>query len=238
MKTDEEIAAEKVAEEAAAAEAKKIEDAKIAAAAIKVPEGVSPEVMAAAVAAQVELALKDLKLKLDGAFTERDKALAESARFKEDQDAAKLAKLREDGKDKEANDLIAAKAAAENTALREANVKLTRDIEVRNAVSAYSFKNETAAKLATQQIVEELVQNEQGVWVHKSGVSIPEYVKLFKSNSENEFLFKPKINSGSGETQTNADGTPTIKKTTSIFDRPVADVLKDAAEGNLPHQKR
>jgi len=198
------------------------------------------EDMNKAISDAVAEGLKDIKGKLDGAFGERDEALAKVAQQVEKDRLAELERLKEDGKHTEAHALELATERATNEALRTTNVQLTRDIDVRTALASYDFKNENAAKLATQQVVQDLVQNEQGLWIHKSGVSIAEFVKLFSANTENEFLFKPKVNNGSGNGspqpangQGNDNGKPT-----SIFERSQADVLKDAAEGNLPHQRQ
>ena len=55
--------------------------------------------------------------------------------------------------------------------------------------------------MAYDRMVRGMVQDENGAWIHKSGVSIKEYVDHFKKSDENSFLFKAKVNSGAG-TQT------------------------------------
>jgi len=176
--------------------------------------------------------LKDIKGKLDNAYSSRDDALKKLAIFEQKEREAELLRLNEEGKFKEAFDLQLAQERAKIEALQARNIELTRDIEVKNALSSLPFKNESAARMAYRTIVSELVQNEDGVWVHQSGGSIEDYVKIF--SEQNNFLLEQKVSTGPGVTQTKGTSPPTTTK--SIFDMSQEDVLKLALEGKLPRR--
>lgn len=190
--------------------------------------------------------LKDIKGKLDGAFAKRDEAL----KAKEDSDKklaelekekrdAELLKLQEEGKHKEVYEAQLATLKAEKDAadkekedLKRANALLSRDIVIKTVVSKYAFQSDTAAKFVARDLTDQAVCNENGVWVHKTGITLDEYMETFQKDETNAFLFKQKRSSGSGSqtTQTTAD----TNASKSLFERSQAEVLKMAAEGKLP----
>ena len=185
------------------------------------------------VQAGIDNALKDIKTKLDKSYEARDAALAKIKEFEQKDREAELKRLQEEGKHKEAFDLQLAEERAKREALEKRNIELTRDIEVRNALASHPFRNDNASEMAYREIVGQLVQNEQGVWVHKSGVSVKDFVKTFAEHSDNEFLFKPKVNSGSGSGGSKAGDNSSGEKK-SLFAMSQEEVLKMAREGKLP----
>ena len=185
------------------------------------------------VQAGIDNTLKDIKTKLDKSYEARDAALAKIKEFEQKDREAELKRLQEEGKHKEAFDLQLAEERAKREALEKRNIELTRDIEVRNALASHPFRNDNASEMAYREIVGQLVQNEQGVWVHKSGVSVKDFVKTFAEHSDNEFLFKPKVNSGSGSGGSKAGDNSSGEKK-SLFNMSQEEVLKMAREGKLP----
>lgn len=175
--------------------------------------------------------LKPIKDKLDGAYAARDEALRKIAEYEQKDKEAELKRLQEEGKHKEAYELQLAEEKAKREVLEKRNIELTRDITLRNILNGLAFRSTTASEMAYKEIVDQLTQSENGTWVHRSGVSVDDFVKSFAENDNNSFLFTPKISSGSGSstvTNTNNSNQPT-----SIFDMSQDEVLKRAREGKL-----
>ena len=179
---------------------------------------------------KVAESLKDIKAKLDNAYSARDEAFKKVADFEQKEREAELARLKEEGKHKEAYELQLAQERAKIETLERRNIELTRDIEVKNVLGTLPFKNEAAANIAYKMVVAELVQNESGEWVHKAGSSINEYVKQFVE--VNNFLFEQKVSTGPGVTAVKPS-TPSSSPSKSIFSMTQEEVLKLAAEGKL-----
>ena len=190
----------------------------------------NPEIQALVKAAVAE-ELKDVKAKLDAAYGKRDEALQRVAEFEQKERDAEVARLQEEGKHREAFELQLAEMKASKDALIKRNIELTRDIDTRNALAGFSFRNEKAAKMAFEEVTGQLVQNEAGEWVHKSGVTVKDFVKAFAENEDNAFLFKQKQNSGNGSQDPKP---PQGGKPKSLFEMSQDEVLKMAAEGKLP----
>lgn len=183
------------------------------------------------VAEQVAEQLKEIKGKLDGAFSQRDEALRKVAEFEEKERLANIEKMKAEGKLKEAHEAEMAAERAKRETAEKRITELTRDNTVRAALGGLDFRNEAASNMAYQQIINQFVQNDQGEWVHKSGASITDFVSNFAKDTANEFLFKPKVNSGGGTTTTSSSDSTTSKK--SLFSMTQAEVLALAAEGKL-----
>jgi hypothetical protein len=182
---------------------------------------------------RLEKELAPIKANLDKAYAARDAALKKNAEFEAKEREQTLKKLEEDGKHKEAFEMRLAEEKATNEALRKQNTELSRDVAVRDALKSYTFRNDKASDMAYKEIVSNLVQNEQGQWVHRTGISIKDYCEAFSRDDEQSFLFKAKVNTGGGS-QGSGAGTgeaPTGKK--SLFNMSQAEVLKLAAEGKL-----
>lgn len=131
----------------------------------------------ALVAQRVEEALKPIKENLDKAYGARDEAQKKVKEFERLQREAELKRLQDEGKHKEAYEMQLKERESEIEALKRRNVELTRDIEVRNALGAYPFRNDNATEMAYREIVGNLIQDDKGNWVHKSGIPIRDFVK-------------------------------------------------------------
>lgn len=180
--------------------------------------------------------LKPIKEKLDRAFAERDELARKLAEKEQKDREAEIQRLKDAGRESEALNMQLASEKAAREAAERRNIELTRDIDLKDALVGLPFKNDKALKLAQSEITAELVQDEQGIWKHKSGVSIKDYAKLFADNPANEFLFKAKVNNGAGDVTTTSTSTTTTPK--SIFEMTQEEVLKQAAAGKLPRRKR
>lgn len=181
--------------------------------------------------------LKDIKSKLDNAYGARDAALAKAAEYERKEREAEIKRLEAEGKVKEAFELQLAQEKAARDAAEKRITELTRDSEVRGALLGLNFRNDKAGEMAYQQVVSDLVKDEKGNWIHKSGVSIKEFVKAFSDNEDNSFLFKPKASSGGGSSSNSSSSSATTKNT-SLFTMSQEEVLKMAREGKLPRKTR
>jgi len=179
----------------------------------------------------IDEALKPLKEKVDKAYSERDEALVKIKEHEERLRKEELERLEAEGKHKEAYEARLRDEEAKRQALEKQNIELTRDIEVKNELSKYEFRNQNARNMAFRDISGDLVRNDKGVWVHKDGDSVENIVKAYVESAENSFLLKPKVSSGSGteiiETNNSSGGNK------SLFDLPQSEVLNMAAKGNL-----
>jgi len=147
--------------------------------------------------------LQDIKGKLDSAYEIRDEAIKEAAKIKEEQKTVQINKLEEEGKHKEVYELKLADLEGKLEARNSQITELTRNQAVREAISGLEFRNESASKMAYTEILSDLIQDENGAWIHKSGISIKEFASLYRKDDEKSFLFKPKQSSGVNT------GTPT-----------------------------
>jgi hypothetical protein len=187
--------------------------------------------------------LADIKKKLDGAYASRDTALAEAEALKLKEREAEKKALEEQGKYKELYELqlkerdeeIARERAAK-TALEQRNTELSRDVQLKDALKGLNFRNGSAQDMAYGEIANQLVRNDKGEWVHKTGISIADFVVGYAKNEEKSFLFKAKSSSGGGSTTTEVT-TTTTNPGKSLFSMKQADVLKLAEEGKLPQRK-
>lgn len=180
----------------------------------------------------VEERLTKIKASLDKAYTERDAAVKERVRLEEEKKQARMKALEDEGKHKEVAEMKLAELT-EKLALAESKVtELTRDSAVRNALSGLDFRSERSNQMAYRDIIDQLVQDpETGAWIHKSGVSIKDYVSQYVKNEDNSFLFKPKNNSGGGSN--NMGGTPKLDPNKKLTDMTTEEMLQLAAAGKL-----
>ena len=190
----------------------------------------NPEIQAMIKSAVTE-AVKDVKVKLDAAYAKRDEALQKVSEFEQKERDLEIKRLQDAGKEREAFELQLAELKANQETLQKRNLELSRDVDARQALSAFAFRSEKAAKMAFDEVTSQLVQNEKGEWVHKSGVTVKDFVKTFAENEDNAFLFKQKQNSGNGS-QNIPPSSNTTKK--SLFEMTQDEVLQMAAEGKLP----
>jgi hypothetical protein len=180
----------------------------------------------------VEERLAKIKANLDKAYQERDNAVRERVRLEDEAKQAKLKQMEADGKHKEIAEMKLAELT-EKLALAESKVtQLTRDSAVRNALTGLDFRNERSSDMAYRDILDQLVQDpETGSWIHKSGVTIKDFVQQYVKNEDNSFLFKPKNNSGGGSG--NVNGTPKLDPNKKLSEMSQQDVLALAAAGKL-----
>jgi hypothetical protein len=181
----------------------------------------------------IQEALGELKENLKKVEDAKKDALTRVHELEQKERDAEIARLKEEGKHKEAYEAELADLRAKNEALEKMNTELTRNSEVSSKLNSYEFRTEKARNMAMQEITDALVKNEQGIWVHKSGQSIDEFIEAFAKDESNSFLFKQKQSQGSGTshpgTATPAS-TPTSK---SLFEMSQAEVLEMARKGQL-----
>jgi hypothetical protein len=128
--------------------------------------------------------------------------------------------------EKRYNDLL-----VETNAVKQQNLELTRDSEVRDCLREAKFRSGKAAKMAFQEIADQLVKNDQGQWVHRTGVSIADFAKAFLADDANSFLLEAKPSSGTGTPA--PTGAPSSNQNKSLFAMSQEEVMKLAAEGKL-----
>lgn len=186
---------------------------------------------------RVESSLREIKDKLDNAYKARDEALKKIAEVEQKEKEAQRKQLEEQGKFKELYELHLAEEKAKVAALERRNIELARDVAVRDALKALPFRNDIASDMAYKTVVDQLVQNDKGEWIHRSGISVKDFVETFQKDENNSFLFKPKVNSGTGSSES-ATGSSSTSNIKSLFDLPQAEVLKLAMEGKLPRRGR
>ncbi|HPG64644.1 MAG TPA: hypothetical protein PLE82_04835 [Saccharofermentans sp.] len=189
--------------------------------------------IAALVQQQLDEKLRDIKQKLDSAYSERDEALRKTQDANEALKQANLKRLEEEGKHKEALEIRLADEQAVNAALKKHNVELTRDNAVRNELRALEFRNQNAYDMAFRSLVDSLTLDTASNTWSQAGVSIREAVKDFAANPEQQFLFKPKANSGGGQGDITDKPADTSNKNKSLFSRTQAEVLAMAEKGLL-----
>ena len=91
--------------------------------------------------------------------------------------------------------------------------------------------------MAFDEVTSQLVQNEKGEWVHKSGVAVKDFVKTFAENEDNAFLFKAKVSTGGGGSGPKKEGDTSSGDTGSLFKKSQDEVIKLAMEGKLPSRR-
>jgi len=225
--------AEETAEtERKAAEAKAEADRKAAG-----ESGADSELVAKLVKERLDAELAGIKTSLNNAYAARDALQAKLAKIEAEEREANLKRLAEEGKHKEAYEIQLAEERAANAALAKRNTELSRDVTVREAIRELQFRSGKAATMAFQEITSNLVQDENKQWVHRSGVSIREYVDAFAKDEEQSFLFKAKVSSGAG-TSSATGAAPQAAAPTSLFKMSQEEVLRLAVEGKLPPKKR
>jgi hypothetical protein len=188
------------------------------------------------VQAGIDAALKPVKEKLDAAYAKRDAADAKIAEYERIAREAELKRLTDEGKHKEAADLQVAEERRKREEAEKKVISLTRDVEVRSVLGTQDFRNENALEMAYKEIVGQLIQNESGAWVHRSGVTVKDFVKTFADSEDNAFLFKAKASSGGGSTPPKGF-VPPPAQVKSLFDMTQDEVIKLAEAGKLRNRK-
>lgn len=225
------LAAEAAAENGGVSSSKKVEIPKV--------EPKDEELVQKLVDARVAEQVAELKANLDKAYAIRDAAVKKANEFEQKEKAAQVARLKEEGKHKEAFEIEKAALQARLEAAEKRTTELSRDVSVRNALSGLPFRNTDANDMAYNEVVSQLTQNEHGDWVHRSGMSISDFVEAYAKTESKSFLFKTKANSGAGipaspASQARAAVASESGANKSLFNMSQEEVLKLAREGKLP----
>jgi len=195
------------------------------------PEAPQEETEVDPVERVVQERLQQMKSNMDRMSKERDEALKKAAEIEQAKKQAEIERLEQDGKLQEALEMKLAEANAKLKVFEEENTKLNRDNVVNGQLGALEFRNERSRQMAQRDIVEQLVQNENGAWVHKTGSSIQDFIVAYSKNEDNSFLFRVKANSGAGTT--NSAGTPNTSEKKSLSQMTQEEVLALASKGQL-----
>jgi len=180
---------------------------------------------------EVQERLAKMKSNMDRMASERDEALRKAVEIEQKQKQDQIQRLEEEGKLQEALEMKLAEAQARLKVFEEENIKLNRDSVVNSALGGLDFRNERSRQMAYRDIVEQLVQNDDGLWVHKTGTNIQDFVTSYSKNEDNSFLFRVKANTGAGTA--NNSGAPSMDQKKSIGEMTTEEVLALAAKGQL-----
>jgi DNA polymerase III psi subunit len=183
------------------------------------------------VEALVEERLAKMKANMDRMASERDEALKMKAEMEASAKEATLARLKEEGKVQEALEMELAEAKAKLEVYAKETTQLKRDGVLNDALAGMEFRNDKSRDMARREIVDQLVQNEEGAWVHSTGSNIRDYVEAYAKSEDNSFLFRVKSNTGAGTG--NPAGAPSTDTTKAIGDLSTQEILALAAKGKL-----
>jgi hypothetical protein len=187
-----------------------------------------------------EKELKSIKEKLNKSFEERDKANREAAKLREEARQREIKALEEAGKAEEALKARMEDLTAELEGLRKTNTELTRNQRLEAALSKIDnreFRNARSRDVAFKEIVEQLIQKEDGTWVHRTGISIEDFVSAFASDAEYEFLFRPLENKGSGAPGKSGIFDNGIDLSKGVRKVPPEKLIQLAGQGKLGQKK-
>jgi hypothetical protein len=180
---------------------------------------------------EVQERLLKMKSNMDRMANERDEALKKAAEIENNQKQDQMKRLEEEGKLQEVLEMKLAESQAKLKVFEEENTKLNRDSVVNSTLAMLEFRSDRSRQLAYRDIVEQLVQNENGSWVHKSGTNIQDFVTSYSKDDDNSFLFRVKSNTGAGAGQ--PSGTPQMDKKKSLSEMTQEEVLGLASKGQL-----
>lgn len=180
---------------------------------------------------EVSKAIANIKVNLDNAYKQRDEALSEVNKIKEEKRQAEIAGLEQQGKHAEAMQMKLNEVNARLEQYEQKNTELSRDNAVRTQLNALNFKSEKAANMAYSDIVNSLKKDATGNWVHETGSSISETVSNYAKDENNAFLFSVKANMGSGISPAKpSTGTNPVG---SIKDMSTEEMLNAVAKGQI-----
>ena len=180
---------------------------------------------------EVSKAIKNIKVNLDNAYKERDEAVNQIAKIKEEKRQAEILSLEQQGKHSEAMQMKLSELNQRLEQYEQKNTELSRDNAVRTQLNALNFKSEKAANMAYSDIVNSLKKDATGNWVHESGLSISETVSNYAKDENNAFLFSVKANMGTGINPAKpSTGTNPV---TSIKDMSTDELLNAVAKGQI-----
>jgi hypothetical protein len=179
----------------------------------------------------VEERLAKMKANMDRMASERDEALKMKAEMESSAKEATIARMKEEGKLQEALEMELAEAKAKLEVFAKETTQLKRDGVLNDALAGMEFRNDKSRDMARREIVDQLVQNEEGAWVHSTGSNIRDYVEAYAKSEDNSFLFRVKSNTGAGTG--NPAGAPSTDTTKAIGDLSTQEILALAAKGKL-----
>jgi hypothetical protein len=179
----------------------------------------------------VEERLAKMKANMDRMAAERDEALKMKAEMEATAKEATIARMKEEGKLQEALEMELAEAKAKLEVFAKETTQLKRDGVLNDALAGMEFRNDKSRDMARREIVDQLVQNEEGAWLHSTGSNIRDYVEAYAKSEDNSFLFRVKSNTGAGTG--NPAGAPSTDNTKAISDLSTQEILALAAKGKL-----
>jgi hypothetical protein len=194
-------------------------------------EPATPEAPKDDVEAIVEERLAKMKANMDRMASERDEALKLKVEMESKQKEDTIARMKEEGKLQEALEMELAEARAKLDVYAKETTQLKRDGVLNDALSGMEFRNDKSRDMARREIVDQLVQNEEGQWLHSTGSNIRDYVEAYSKSEDNSFLFRVKSNTGAGTG--NPAGAPSTDVSKSISEMSTQEILALAQKGKL-----
>jgi len=179
----------------------------------------------------VAAALAPIKARLNSAYEAKDAAEARTKELEKLERDRETARLRDAGQEKEAHARELEDLQNQMKELTKANVGLTRDRDVSDALATYEFRNAKARAMAVKDITTDLVKDANGVWVSREGKSIADHAKAFFEDADNQFLLKPKRSTGTGGDAPLNPAPGTQQKPKSIFDVDPSEVMRNILAG-------
>jgi hypothetical protein len=197
---------------------------------VKDPGYSSQEEFQAAVDARVAERLADMKSKMDAMNEKLREKEREAARLAEMKKQAEIKALEDAGQHTQAMERRLTESQEKLKAAEELITRLTRDSQLKEALRDVPFRNNTAAEFAYKVLVDELVKDGDGQWVHRSGVPIKDYVDIFSKDADYSFLIKPKPTSGVGS---ESGGAPQPSSKKNPLEMTSQELLAAAAAGRF-----
>ena len=181
--------------------------------------------------AEVSKAIKNIKVNLDSAYSERDAALVQVEQAKADKQKAEIEALEKQGKHSEVMQMKLNEMSAKLETYEQRNTELSRDNAVRSQLNSLNFRSDKAAKMAYSDIVGSLKKDASGNWMHESGLSFEDAVSSYAKDDNNAFLFSIKANAGTGINPAKpASGNNPVK---SIKEMSTDELLSNIEKGNI-----
>ena len=194
-------------------------------------EPATPEAPKDDIESIVEERLAKMKANMDRMASERDEALKLKVELESKQKEETIARMKEEGKLQEALEMELAEARAKLDVYAKETTQLKRDGVLNDALSGMEFRNDKSRDMARREIVDQLVQNEEGAWVHSTGSNIRDYVEAYSKSEDNSFLFRVKSNTGAGTG--NPAGAPSTDVSKAIGEMSTQEILALAQKGKL-----
>ena len=198
---------------------------------ITTEEPATPEAPKDDIESIVEERLAKMKANMDRMASERDEALKLKVELEAKQKEETIARMKEEGKLQEALEMELAEAKAKLDVYAKETTQLKRDGVLNDALAGMEFRNDKSRDMARREIVDQLVQNEEGAWVHSTGSNIRDYVEAYSKSEDNSFLFRVKSNTGAGTG--NPAGAPSTDIAKSIGEMSTQEILALASKGKL-----